>query len=31
MADFARVLVALDQVTGWPTLATYRAPSPRSA
>ncbi|MGH3377635.1 MAG: hypothetical protein ACRDS0_03735 [Pseudonocardiaceae bacterium] len=25
MADFARVLAALDQVTGWDTLATYRA------
>ncbi|MBO3744900.1 ATP-binding protein [Streptosporangiaceae bacterium NEAU-GS5] len=24
MADFARVLAALDQVTGWCTLATYR-------
>lgn len=25
MADFARVLAALDQVTGWGTLATYQA------
>ncbi|RNL83579.1 ATP-binding protein [Halostreptopolyspora alba] len=25
MADFARVLAALDVVTGWDTLATYRA------
>jgi hypothetical protein len=25
MADFARVLAALDAVTGWTTLATYRA------
>jgi hypothetical protein len=25
MADFARVLAALDHVTGWDTLATYRA------
>jgi hypothetical protein len=25
MADFARVLAALDHVTGWSTLATYRA------
>ncbi|GII05458.1 ATP-binding protein [Planobispora takensis] len=25
MADFARVLAALDTVTGWSTLATYRA------
>ena len=25
MADFAKVLAALDQVTGWATLASYRA------
>ena len=25
MADFAKVLAALDQVTGWQTLASYRA------
>ena len=25
MADFAKVLAALDQVTGWGTLASYRA------
>ena len=25
MADFARVLAALDQVTGWDTLGCYRA------